>query len=87
MIGQWSTAAGETAAQAARELLAREGVAHHLHLTVGDAAQEIALLAGQTKSELMVLGTRGKGAAHHAFVGSVALKAAAHSPIPVLLVR
>lgn len=87
VIGQWSTAAGETAAKAARDLLKREGIAHHLHLTVGDAAQEIALLAGQTKSGLMVLGTRGKGAAHHAFVGSVALKAAAHSPIPVLLVR
>lgn len=87
VIGQWSTAAGETAARAARELLTRAGIPHHLHLTVGEAPAEIALLAQQTKSELVVLGTRGKGAAHHAFVGSVALKAAALSEVPVLLVR
>jgi nucleotide-binding universal stress UspA family protein len=34
----------------------------------------------------VALGTRGLGAAHHALIGSVALKAAALSPVPVLLV-
>ncbi len=86
VIGQWSTREGEQAAQKARELFTRENIAHRLHLTVGDAAREIAVLASQTGADLVALGTRGLGAAHHALVGSVALKAAALSPVPVLLV-
>ena len=87
VVEQWSTRTGEEATRPAREMLAAAGIAHHLHLTVGDAHTELALLAGQTKADLMVLGTRGKGAAHHAFIGSVALKAAASSDVPVLLVK
>ncbi len=87
VVEQWSTRAGEEATRPACELLAAAGIAHHVHLTVGEAHAELALLAGQTKADLMVLGTRGKGAAHHAFIGSVALKAAAASDVPVLLVR
>lgn len=37
-------------------------------------------------ADLVMAGTRGLGAAHHALVGSVALKAAVLSPVPVLLV-
>jgi nucleotide-binding universal stress UspA family protein len=33
----------------------------------------------------VALGTRGRGAAHHALVGSVALKAATLCEVPVLL--
>ncbi|TAK84438.1 MAG: universal stress protein [Betaproteobacteria bacterium] len=87
VIHEWSSAAGEAAASRAREILRGAGIAHRLHLSVGDAPTEIALLAEQTAAELMVLGTRGLGAAHHALVGSVALKAAALSAVPVLLVR
>ena len=87
VIQQWSTQAGESATQAVRDLFAREGVRHHLHLSVGDAAAELVHLATQASCELLVLGTRGLGAAHHAFVGSVALKAAAHAAMPVMLVK
>lgn len=87
VIQQWSTRAGEIATQAARDLFAKEGVRNHLHLTVGDAAKEIVHLASATRCELLVLGTRGLGAAHHALVGSVALKAAAHAAMPVILVK
>jgi nucleotide-binding universal stress UspA family protein len=86
VIEQWSTRPAEDAAEAARELFRREGIAHHLHLTVGDPALEIRTLAEHTASELIVLGTRGLGAAHHAFIGSVALKSAALSAVPALLV-
>lgn len=85
VIGQWSTRAGESATQAARDLFAREGIRNHLHLTVGDAATEILHLAGGC--DLLVLGTRGLGALHHAFVGSVALKVAAQASVPVVLVK
>jgi nucleotide-binding universal stress UspA family protein len=85
-LAQWRGDAGEKATQAARELLARAGVAHELHLVSGDPAAELARLARDTQCELLALGTRGRGAAHHALVGSVALKAAAASPVPALLV-
>lgn len=86
VIEQWSTREGEQATQAARELFSRAGIAHHLHLTVGNPALEFKALAAQTSSDLMALGTRGLGAAHHALIGSVALKAAVLSPVPVMLV-
>lgn len=87
VIEQWSTRAGEEASEAARRIFAKAGIQHHLHLSVGESFREIALLAEETRSELLVLGTRGRGAAHHALIGSVALKAAAASDIPVLLVK
>jgi nucleotide-binding universal stress UspA family protein len=39
------------------------------------------------KCELLVLGSRGLGAAHHALIGSVALNAAALAAMPVMLVK
>ena len=87
VIGQWSTRAGESATQAARDVFAKESIRSHLHLTVGDPATEILHLGNETGSELLVLGTRGLGAAHHTLVGSVALKVAAHAAVPVLLVK
>lgn len=86
VIQQWSTREGEQAMQAARDLFRRAGVSHRLHLSVGDPALEVRTLAAQTSSELVALGTRGLGAAHHALIGSVALKAAAASGVPVMLV-
>lgn len=87
LVRQWGTGDAERATQAARERLREAGVQHHLHLTAGDdPALEVRQLAAHTASELVALGTRGLGAAHHALVGSVALKAATAVPVPVLLV-
>ena len=82
VIRQWSGRAGEEATRAVRELLAGENIRSDLHLAVGDPANEIVRLASDTGCELLVMGTRGLGAAHHALVGSVALKAAAHAAVP-----
>jgi nucleotide-binding universal stress UspA family protein len=87
VIGEWSTRAAETAAKTARQIFSKAGIAHHLHITVGDTAEEIAHLAAHTGAELVALGTRGLGAAHHALIGSVALKSAAKAGVPVMLVR
>jgi nucleotide-binding universal stress UspA family protein len=62
------------------------GISQHMHLTVGDPALELRTLAVQTAADLVVLGTRGLGAAHHALIGSVALKAAVLCELPVMLV-
>jgi nucleotide-binding universal stress UspA family protein len=87
VMDQWSNKPGEEATRAARSLFRRAGIAHHLHLTVGEPALEVRDLAEKTGAELVVLGTRGRGAAHHAFIGSVALKAAALCAVPALLVH
>jgi nucleotide-binding universal stress UspA family protein len=87
VMKQWSTEAGEAAARPARELLAKEGIRNHLHLTVGDPAEEIPHLASETGCELVVMGTRGRGAGHHALIGSVALKVVAHAAMPVIVVK
>lgn len=86
VIGQWSDKEGRKATGAAAALFRKAGIPHHVHFSVGDAALEVRSLAEETKAELVVLGTRGLGAAHHALVGSVALKSAVASPVPVLLV-
>jgi nucleotide-binding universal stress UspA family protein len=85
LVAQWSAREGEQATQAARELLRAAGITQHLHLSAGDPALELRTLAAQGAVDLLALGTRGLGAAHHALVGSVALKAAAAVDIPVLL--
>lgn len=86
VIGQWSDKEGKKATGAATALFRREGIAHYVHFSVGDAALEVRSLAEETAAELVALGTRGLGAAHHALVGSVALKAAVACPVPALLV-
>jgi nucleotide-binding universal stress UspA family protein len=87
LVEQWSTKGAEEATRACLERFKSSGMKSHLHLGAGDAAEEIVHLAAKTGCELIALGTRGKGAAHHALVGSVALKVAAASPVPVLLVK
>jgi nucleotide-binding universal stress UspA family protein len=86
VLGQWSTQEGREATQAARELLRAAAIEQHLHLTVGEPALELRTLAAQTSCDLVAMGTRGLGAAHHALIGSVALKTAAASGVPVMLV-
>jgi nucleotide-binding universal stress UspA family protein len=86
VLGQWSTQEGLQATQAARELLREAGIAQHMHLTMGDPALELRTLAAKAQCDFVALGTRGLGAAHHALIGSVALKAASICEVPVLLV-
>lgn len=76
----------EQATRGAREVLSRNAIEHQVHGVAGEPAQRIAQLAAEMQSDLIVMGTRGLGAAHHALLGSVALKVAEHAPVPVALV-
>jgi nucleotide-binding universal stress UspA family protein len=87
VLQEWSTRGAETATEPARRVLSKAGIAQHLHITYGDPAEEIAHLAAHAGAELIALGTRGLGATHHALIGSVALKSAVKSNVPVMLVR
>jgi nucleotide-binding universal stress UspA family protein len=84
LLEQWSGA--DRGAGKAREILARAGIAHTLSTEVGEPALIIERRIGVYGAELVFMGTRGRGAAHHAFVGSVALNVVSASPVPVVLV-
>lgn len=86
VLEHWSGVEAEEATREVRELLTAAGVRHVQHAVAGDPAAEIVRIADEIAGEMVVLGTRGRGIAHHALVGSVALRVAASSPVPVLLV-
>jgi nucleotide-binding universal stress UspA family protein len=58
----------------------------HTRVVAGDPASCIARLAADTGADLVVMGTRGRGARAHAVFGSIALKTVQWSAVPVILV-
>ncbi len=86
VLAQWGGKLSEEATREARAALAGAGIEAGLHAVAGEPAPTLARLAGELGADFVVMGTRGLGAAHHAFVGSVALKTVHLSPVPVLLV-
>lgn len=86
LADEWGSVEADHATREARALLHLAGVPYRLHEADGDAAQEIVRLAAALAAELVVMGTRGLGAVHHALIGSVAMKVAQASPVPVVLV-
>lgn len=70
-------------AQAATLGLAVRGV----HAIEGQPGPEIARLAATLGSDQVVMGTHGRGALGHLFMGSVAQRVVQLSAVPVLLVR
>lgn len=87
VVGQWSRSAGEAAVAPARRMLEAAGIPATLELAAGDPAATILRLAQESGCDLVALGSRGLGAAHHAFVGSVALKVAARAGVPTLIAK
>lgn len=86
ILALWSGRLSEEATRAARAALAGAGIEVGLHTPAGEPAPAIVRLADERHADFIVMGTRGLGAAHHAFLGSVALKTVHLSPVPVLLV-
>lgn len=83
VLDQWGGKQSEEATRDARALLYAAQLGHRLHEAAGEPSAEIARLADALGSELIVMGTRGLGAVHHALLGSVALKVAHASAVPV----
>ncbi len=80
------TAATEIADLAARRLVAR-GIQADVHVGSGSPARAIVATAVATRSDLIVLGSRGRGSIAGALFGSTARSLARSSPLPVLVVR
>jgi nucleotide-binding universal stress UspA family protein len=57
------------------------------HLVEGDAAAEIIHLAGETKCDLIVMGTHGRTGLGRLLMGSVAEQVIRKAPCPVLTVK
>ncbi len=54
---------------------------------IGQPDQQIIAAAQQDACELIVMGARGRGAIGNFFMGSVAMKVIAESPVPVLSIK
>lgn len=64
------------------------GRAHgqHLHVRIGDPADELLAAAGEAHAQLIVVGTQGSTGVEKAVFGSVAERLLRHTPLPVLVV-
>ena len=71
----------------ARALLDEAGVPYRHHIGVGELAATILDYAVDKKSDLLVMGTHGRGAVKGALLGSVATRMLHQGNVPVLLVR
>jgi nucleotide-binding universal stress UspA family protein len=65
----------------------REAVRPEFHMRTGHAAAEIVRFAGEHETDLIVMGTHGRGFVGHMVMGSVAEKVVRTAPCPVLTVR
>ena len=84
--------AGDVVAYADLELARRRdrvtsaGLQCHYRCLDGSAANEIVRRAGETKADLIVIGTHGRRGLAHAMLGSVAERVVQHASCPVLTV-
>ena len=78
---------GAAALESAKKLLDGAGQAFAAHILVGPVAETIVQHSGKNACDLLVLGTRGMGAAASLLMGSTAIKVLHLSAAPVLLVK
>jgi nucleotide-binding universal stress UspA family protein len=77
----------EGALDRAKEKLEQEGLTVSRFLRVGVPHEEIAALAQEEKSDLIVMTTHGRRGISHLLLGSVAERVIRTAPCPVLVVR
>ena len=78
---------GAAALAGAKKLLDASGLAYSEHILVGPIAESIAQHANTAYCNLIVLATRGMGAAANLLLGSVATRVLHLSAVPVLVVK
>jgi universal stress protein A len=91
--GQMVRADAYARAEATRELERRADSLRAAELPVdiaigfGDVADQILELAGETKADVIVMGTHGRSGLSQLLVGSVAEKVVRQAPVPVMTLR
>ena len=73
--------------EVAKTRSARRGVLFSYAITFGNPAEEILNIAKKKKTDIIVIGARGKGRVAEFFLGSVSNAVLHKSKIPVLLVK
>jgi nucleotide-binding universal stress UspA family protein len=79
------SAAEETLAEG--EALIPEGIAQSGHTAAGDPGLELVKRAGAANHDLIVMGSRGRGAIRSAVLGSVSHFVLNHTTVPVLIIH
>lgn len=69
----------------ARSFVESKGFKCRTYLKEGAPGEEIVLTAGETKSEVIIMGSRGLGKLESLFLGSVSREVLRHSTVPVIL--
>ncbi|WBY01144.1 universal stress protein [Ramlibacter tataouinensis] len=87
VLQAWSGLETDAALRLPAQILSEAGIAHAEHRLTGAADVEIAAFARRQTADLIAMGTRGAGAMHHLLLGSVALRTAQVSEVPVALMR
>jgi nucleotide-binding universal stress UspA family protein len=78
---------GEKVLERAKKSAAEKGVTIITHMKQGHAGSEIVALAGQEKSDLIMVGSHGKGNADRLLIGSVSTFVVTHSKVTTMVVR
>lgn len=70
-----------------RHALSEAGIAHHVHVRLGDTARCIVVLAQELGCDSIVMGTRGLGGIAGLALGSVTRKVLQMASVPVICVQ
>lgn len=78
---------GQAALQEASRLLSQAGVPFAVHVEIGEAAETIVRIAGESGADEIFMGSRGLGSVSSLFMGSVATRVLHLTELPVTLVK
>jgi nucleotide-binding universal stress UspA family protein len=78
---------GKAVLEKAKKSAAEKGVTIITHMKQGHAGSEIVALAEEVKSDLIMVGSHGKGNADRLLIGSVSTFVVTHSKVTTMVVR
>lgn len=87
VIGDYLRDMSEHDLARSRKLLDKAGIAHDMAIRFGDITTQILEEIQSSGCDMIVLGSKGRGALKSLVMGSVAQKVSARASVPVLLVR